>query len=207
MTFIFHITHIENLSSILQSGKIWCDTERAKNQFLTKGIAHENIKAKRARRIVPNCLGGTLADYVPFYFAPRSPMLCAIYNNRVKDYQGGQEAIIHLVSKIEKVIQRNLPFTFTDGHAEMQVSQFYNDLADMDKIDWNIMREKYWRDTVEDGDRTRRRQAEFLVHNNFPADLITGIGTISEAVKVQVERILSANNKQITTAVRQNWYY
>lgn len=134
-------------------------------------------------------------------------MLCAIHNKTVKDYQGGQNAILHLVTKIEKVIESNLPFAFTDGHAEMQVSQFYDDLADLNKIDWEIMRDKYWRDTVEDGDRTRRRQAEFLVYNNFPTNLITGIAAISETVKAQVERILSENGKQITTAVRQNWYY
>jgi hypothetical protein len=207
MTFIFHITHIENLPSILRSGKIWCDTEINKTQLTTKGIAHENIKAKRARRSVPIAPGGFLADYVPFYFAPRSPMLCAIYNNRVRDYQGGQDSILHLVSKAEKVVERKLSFTFTNGHAEMEVSQFYDNLADLNSIDWNIMREKYWRDTVEDGDRTRRRQAEFLIYNNFPAYLITGIGVISEDVKTQVEQILKDNDRQITTAVRQNWYY
>ena len=52
-------------------------------------------------------------------------------------------------------------FVFTDGHAIMQLSKFYDDLGYLTEIDWDIMEEKYWRDTIEDPDRKRRRQAEF----------------------------------------------
>lgn len=207
MTFIFHITHLDNLGKILQTGSLWCDREKAAKSLDVKGIAHENIKARRARKNVPTSLGGSLADYVPFYFAERSPMLCAIHNRRITGYNEGQNLILHLFSTVEKVVERNLPFTFTDGHADMATSQFYENIPDLDKIDWNIMKERYWRDTDEDGDRTRRRQAEFLVHNHFPIDLITGIGVISESIKNSVEKVLAQSNTQMRVVIKPHWYY
>jgi hypothetical protein len=207
MAFIFHITHLDNLSKILEGGNLWCDNEKAKRVVQAKGIAHENIKARRARKIVPACVGGSLADYVPFYFAQRSPMLCAIHNRRVVNYNGGQNLILHLFSTVEKVVERDLPFTFTDGHAEMATSKFYEEVADLDKIDWEIMRAQVWRDTEDDGDRKRRRQAEFLVYNHFPIDLINGIGVISESIKNRVEQILNQANIQTKVVVKPHWYY
>ena len=74
-TPIFHITHVENLASIIREGGLRCDREAAERGLAEVGIAHQHIKDRRAGRRVPLPPGGTLDDYVPFYFAPRSPML------------------------------------------------------------------------------------------------------------------------------------
>jgi hypothetical protein len=42
------------------------------------------------------------------------------------------------------------------------------------------MGDRYWRNTDEDGDRKRRRAAEFLVYNFFPFSLVTGIATYDD---------------------------
>lgn len=207
MTFIFHITHIDNLSEILKSGRLWCDGKTEEQRLKVKGIAHEHIKNRRQRRQVPIGKGGFVADYVPFYFAERSPMLCAIHNGRVADYREGQNSIVHIFSSVEKVAAENLPFVFTDGQADMATSRFFDELKDLDKIDWNIMRERYWSDTDEDGDRSRRRKAEFLVYNNFPVHLFGGIGVISEEMKRRVEKILSDAAIEMRVFVKRHWYY
>ena len=81
MPAIYHITHADNLVSILESGGLWSDAQVAKKSLPCVGIAHEHLKARRARRRVVNtqgeavAAGGTLSAYVPFYFANRSPML------------------------------------------------------------------------------------------------------------------------------------
>ena len=51
---------------------------RAKMHSITFLIGMRHIKERRARKIVPIVPGETLADFVPFYFAPRSPMLYAM---------------------------------------------------------------------------------------------------------------------------------
>lgn len=207
MPFIFHITHIKNLREILKCGRLWCDNEKIKQGLEVKGIAHDHIKLRRQRRLVTVGKQGSVADYVPFYFAERSPMLCAIYNGRIANYKDGQVPVIHLFSSVEKVVAANLPFVFTDGQAEMATSRFFDDVNKLDEIDWEIMRDKLWRDTPEDGDRKRRRQAEFLVHNNFPVSLIGGIGVISEKVKASVEEILKEIGIKMTVVVKRHWYY
>lgn len=207
MPAIYHITHIHNLPLILQHGGLWCDNEKVKRQLNPVGIAHEHIKRRRAARLVPVSRGGVLADYVPFYFAPRSPMLYSITRGQVEGYREGQSPVLHLTSSIERVAESELPFTFTNGHAEMLTSRFYEDLADLDKVDWRIMREWYWNDTPEDGTRKWRRQAEFLVHNNFPLTLFDEIGVISGQKAEEVKQILAAEGHQIKVTVRSNWYY
>ena len=96
MTDIYHITHIDNLASIVQAGGLWCDAECASHNISSVEIAYTDLKQRRNRTVVPE-LGGVLSDYVPFYFANRSPMLGAIHTGRVQGYAGGQQAIVYLV--------------------------------------------------------------------------------------------------------------
>ena len=42
------------------------------------------------------------ADYVPFYFGPKSPMLYAIKQGKVEGYQGQRE-IVYLVAAAEEI--------------------------------------------------------------------------------------------------------
>ena len=154
-------------------------------------IAYENIQDRRATTYVPCGRGGVLHDYVPFYFAPRSPMLYTINRGNVENYTQGQATVIHLVSSVENIESEDLSFVFTDGHAVMTFTEFFDDLKYLDDaIDWDVMEARYWKDTNEDNDRKRRRQAEFLVRNFFPWQLITEIGVINYTIQSQVENIL-----------------
>lgn len=52
-------------------------------------------------------------------------MLYAIYKGNVEGYKDGQNPILHLTSSVEAVEEAGLPFAFTDGHAEMAISDFF----------------------------------------------------------------------------------
>ncbi len=207
MTLIYHITHLRNLASILIQGGLCCDVLTAERALNPISIAHSHIKERRARRQVPVAAGGTLADYVPFYFAPRSPMLYVINRGAVAGYTEGQHPIVHLVASAERVAQEGLLFAFTDGHADMVISRFFEDLQALDQIDWKVMQATFWNDTDEDGDRKRRRQAEFLVHRFFPWTLIQAIGVISTQMAHEVQQILHASTHHPQVTVNQRWYY
>ena len=207
ITPIYHITHIYNLRSIVEKGGLCCDNTRVTEAVDSIGIAHSHIKERRAKRNVPVKPGGVVADYVPFYFAPRSPMLYAIHCNAVEGFNGNQNHILHLVSSAEQVMAKGLPFVFTNGHAEMLISRFFRDLSDLDKVDWEIMQDRVWRDTNEDGDRKRRRQAEFLVHRFFPSSLFSEIGVANKRMAQEVELILNSLSLAIPITVHSDWYY
>jgi hypothetical protein len=201
------MTHLHNLESILRTGGLCCENEKVRRQLGAVSIAHAHIKERRGRRMVPVAAGGTLNDYVPFYFAPRSPMLYAIYKGNVESYKDGQNPILHLTSSVEAVKEAGLPFAFTDGHAEMAISDFFADTDRLDKVDWEIMRATYWADTVEDNDRSRRRLAEFLVHAFFLWELVSVIGVINNAIADKVKEAIAPLANQPEVKVQRNWYY
>lgn len=207
MTAIYHITHITNLRSVFAQGGLCCDKRRTRDGLECRGIAFEHIKERRARRPVPRGPRGTLADYVPFYFAPRSPMLYTIDRGNVPSYLEGQLPIVHLVASAENVQHSELPFVFTDGHADMDYSDFFADLEELENVDWDLMKEVYWHDTPDDGDRKRRRQAEFLVHDFVPWELIEVIGVINREIAAKVSSLLQNQEHRPSVLVRPQWYY
>lgn len=207
MTNIYHITSIQNFATILSEGGLWCDRVVVQRQLAHVSIAHQHIKDRRLHKQVPCNPGGSVADYVPFYFAPRSPMLFVIHKGGVEGYQGGQAPILHLVSSVEIVQSNGIPFVFTDGHAEMDISQFYSNPKDLEKIDWEVMQSTYWNDTNEDGDRKRRRQAEFLVQHFFPIELIKMIGVFDHATARMVSGLLQSFENKPGIQVMRAWYY
>lgn len=208
MTLIYHITHISNLPSILKADGLWCDSSRREQGFPIIGIAHQNIKDRRAKQAVPLAARGTLADYVPFYFAPRSPMLYAIHSGAVEGYQGGQAAVLHLVSTAETASDTGRPWCFTDGHAEMGMTEFSDDLDRLGElVNFGIMQSQYWNDTPEQPDRKRRRQAEFLVHECFPWRFVHEIGVHDSGIIAKVAQILSAEKHRPPITLQPKWYY
>lgn len=207
VTGIYHITHIQNLPSIIAEKGLSCDRLIANREMAPLGIAHDGIKERRTCRNVPVASRGTLADYVPFYFAPRSPMLYAIHSHWVIGCKAKQGEILHLVSRVEKVVKSGLSFAFTDGQAVVNISRFFENPVDLNKIDWQIMQDKYWRDTIEDPDRKRRRQAEFLVYQFFPWSLVTDIGVQTRQIANAVDALLQGNPYQPNVLVRPEWYY
>lgn len=206
-TPIYHITHINNLASIRAAGGLRSLNLMRLARTGYTNIAYFGIQYRRATTQVPCGAGGTLHDYVPFYFAPRSPMLYTIHRGNVGGYDQGQGPIVHLVSTAEAVRTAGLSFVFTDGHGTIALTEFFDDLAQLNQVHWEVMESRYWFDTPEDCDRKRRRQAEFLVHNFFPWQLVTEIGVIDPTMRAQVVRLLQNATHQPAVTVHPDWYY
>lgn len=207
-TNIYHITPLKNLSSVLEEGEIFSHNILRLQQVSSCSIAHPHIQDRRADKIVPCSRGGNLHDYVPFYFAPRSPMLYAIHGKKVSSYQEGQSTIIHLVSTAEAISAHGADFTFTDGHAAMAYADFHTDIKKLEAvIDRDVMQSKYWFDTNDDPNRKFRRQAEFLVYASLPVSLITEVGVCNSEIKEQVEQIFVGTNHRPLVQIHSDWYY
>jgi hypothetical protein len=69
------------------------------------------------------------------------------------------------------------------------------------------MGERYWRDTPEDPDRKRRRQAEFLVHQGCPWERIIGIGAMTVEAVERTEAALTGAQHVPPVRRRSDWYY
>jgi hypothetical protein len=200
---IYHITHLENLPSIIQAGCLWSDAQRVRQGFSTTNIGHQHIKQRRLARSVPVAAGGTLGEYVPFNFCPRSVMLYVVHRGH-QDYPGGQARVIHLVSSVQTAVATERPWAFTDRHADLAYANYYTDLARLDVIDWDVMPREQW-----GGDPAlkERRQAEFLVHEWFPWTAVEQIGVQCPEVANELGSILSAQAHRPPVAVEPLWYY
>jgi len=89
----------------------------------------------------------------------------------------------------------------------MRLTDFFDDLAQLNQIDWPLMHARYWYDTVRDNDRKRRRQAEFLVYKSFPWHLVTEIGVINTQMSERVDALLTDAKHKPAVVVHSNWYY
>lgn len=215
MTPIHHITHIGNLPRILVEGGLVCDAAVAQHRLCTQVIAYDSIKQRRAVRPVQKLLfgnvaaGGVVADYVPFYFCNRSPMLAAIHKGLVPGYDGGQSEVIYLVSSAEAVAASGLVWCFTDGHAVEGMTEFFDDLTDLPRVDWEAVGTWKWggRWLLNNPDVKRRKQAEFLVHQRFPWELVQRITVFDRAMAGRVTDTLASTAHRPGVTVEANWYY
>ncbi len=200
---IFHITHVDNLPGIIEMERLWCDMQRIAQGFANTNIGYSHIKARRMAHPVTVSEGGTLGNYVPFNFCPRSVMLYVVSQGH-ENYEEGQEPIIHLVSSIDSILASGRPWMFTDRHAELFYAEQYDSLDDLGHVDWTVMPERYWGG---DPDKKEKRQAEFLVNDWCPWPVIEEIAVINQVVKDKVEAALVNSAHKPPVQIRRNWYY
>lgn len=160
-------------------------------------------------RRIPCGPGGVIHDYVSFYFGPRSPMLYQLHTGWVPGYAGGQEPLVYLVTTAQAVQECGAGFVFSDGHGIASFTSWFDDLGNLNKVDWEAVYGRVWKDTVEDMDRQRRKQSEFLVHKKCDWELIHEIGVLSERMKVQAEGMQDQLDSSLRRAVvvRPDWFY
>lgn len=203
---IYHITPIDNLPAILDAGALVCKRQATTQQ----DVSRAEIQQGRASKDVPDPPGGTIHDYVPFYFGERSPMLLALARHHKTAYRGTQEEIIYLVSAVDLIEKNQLEYVFSDGHTTMKITRMFNSVNDLDKVDWNVVNARQWNDVPgQHNDRKRRKQAEFLVKGQVPLELLLGFAVRTEAMKQRLRALLSTYPAyaEAYIAVRPEWYY
>jgi|JI10StandDraft_1071094.scaffolds.fasta_scaffold403558_2 hypothetical protein len=169
-----------------------------------RSIAHEDIRTLRARKKVPVGPGGVLHDYVPFYFGERSPMLYANHVGKVLNNQSGQKPLIYLVSTVNLVRAHTFDWVFTDGHAVRSQTRFFDDVEDLDQVDWDAVGARYWANPPA---LKRRKQSEFLVLRFMPIAAIKRIVVLNEESADATKKILAAAKSNLPVRAKPDWYY
>lgn len=207
-TFVYHFTDAANLPKILSSGHIYCKSRLPSNSQRVD-ISHYDVQRRRRSKPVNCGPGGVLHDYVPFCFAYRSPMMYAISKGNVEGCSSDTRRLVYLVSSLRNTQKEDLRFVFSDGHATKAFTNLYDDTNDLDKLDWEVIRARYRRDTGEDNDRSRRRQAEFLVHESLPWEAVEFLAVKNLNMKSRLERYLAENWSERVKPVRSEpgWYF
>ena len=122
-------------------------------------------------------------------------------------YRGGQRPIIHLEADLSTVVEWadsiKRRWAFSNGNAGTRYTRFFNNIDDLDALDWDAIGETNWRDLFV----KERKQAEFLVEESFPWELIERIGVIDEKIAERVASILREAGHRPKIVVAPRWYY
>ncbi len=204
-SYIFRITHIDNLPWILRHG-IPCRNSRAKDpRFIN--IGNTDLIEKRTHRSVPIKPFGTLADYVPFYFTPHSPMLLNIktgYNGITKR---ANTDIIIFVGSLRSIYDARKEFVFSDRHAYLHAAEFSSSLDDLDMIAWNLLQDRNFKRDPEHPDNFEKYQAEALIRSVVSLDLLAGVAVFDDAAREKVERMAAGADKAVKVVAKPGWYF
>ena len=208
-TWLYRLVHVDNLATLLQRGCLHAPNRTPDDGLPYRTIHDAGVQANRRIQPIPCGPGGTVHDYVPFYFGPLSVMLLKLKSGQVEGYREGQAPLVYLVAKAEVLAESGCRFVFSDGHGLARFTGWHDDLARLDAVDWSLVGARYWSDQPDDNDRQRRKQAEFLVWQELDWALIAGIAVYDEAMRQRVEEILQRfpQRHQPPVKVVRQWYY
>lgn len=199
---IFRITHRRNIPWIAKNG-LHCAT--AGNQKFAS-IGNPDLISKRFQRRLPKPYHGVLADYVPFYFTPFSPMMYNIHTGFNVAKQSNDDIVI-IVSNLHALRREGVDFVFTDRHAYLELAKFFHELNDLNHVDWDILQRKDFRRDPNDPGKIERYQAEALARTHVPVTAIGGIVCYCDSVAEQVQNDFSKCEVEMPVRVRKGWYF
>ena len=206
---IYHILHWDKLSSIVSDDCLLSGTIMAGRPVIGTTIGMPSMKDDR--KLLPvHCHSGThVADYVPFYFCPRSVMLYVIAKGNHPNllYRGGQGPIVHLESDLYSVMDwadaNEHRWAFSLSNATARYTQFRDRREQLGEINWTAVAANDWRPS----EIKEAKQAEFLAYNFFPWHLVSRIGVLSQQIGYQVVRAIRLASHKPRVEVIQPWYY
>lgn len=206
---IYHITHLDNLPSILTEGGLWSDAAMIARGGPSAPIGMSSIKERRLGLSVKCHRPDRVGEYVPFYFCPRSIMLYLIHcaNHQELTYRGGQEPILHLEANLHEVVawaeSEERRWAFSLSNAGAYYAEFRCEVGQLDQVNWEAVAATDFRDP----DIKEGKQAEFLVREFFPWQLVRRIGVKSESIRNRLRHALSGSAHQPLVELRRDWYY
>jgi hypothetical protein len=206
---LYRLVHVDNLPTLLARGALHAPNTTPNDGLPYRTIHNAGVQVSRHSNQIWCGPRGTCHDYVPFYFGPLSVMLLNLKTGRVDGYNEGQAPLIYLTTTVQRVLDAGCRFVFSDGHGLARFTSWYDDLAQLDQVDWDLVAARYWADTPDDNDRQRRKQAEFLIWRSLDWSLIESIGVLNRQVKLDVEAVLGQypHRPQPRVEVKSEWYY
>lgn len=208
-TKIYHITHVENIASIVETGGLLSDAKMVERGGPDVPVGMDDIKARRMRQTVKCHPPDKVGEYVPFFFCPRSVMLYIFHMDNAPGltYHGGQRPIVHLELDVDEVIEAadaaDVRWAFTNANAATDYARFGSSVGEFEMIDWEAVPDHNFSvPRVKEA-----KQSEFLVKDQVPWEFVERIGVYSEEYEEQATRALEEAEHRPPVVVRGRWYF
>jgi hypothetical protein len=117
------------------------------------------------------------------------------------------QEIAILVSSLRRVRELGIPFVFTNQHAYLTMTEYFNELGDLDRIDWPLLQSRDFRHDPDDPGKKDRYQAEALIWQHVPLEALLGICCYSKVVTARVRSDVERRELTVRTQVQSNWYF
>ncbi len=198
-TYLYRMTHIDNIPHIVANGITHYLSVNKNTNY--KNIGDNSLIDRRSEIVLDD--NTKLSDYIPFYFSYRTPMLFVIWKgfNNVKNIN--QEEIVYIVSSVQKMIDLEVNYTFTDGHAVADLSSFYTKefVYQLNKLlDWQAIKARDWKS---EPDLKRKKESEFLVLGDINYNAVLGYIVYNEEALIKMQQFKT--NKKII--VKKEYYF
>jgi hypothetical protein len=201
---VFRITHMSNVSWILANG-LHSRTSPIRDPRYVE-IGNPDLIEKRNRRPVPVPPGGTLSDYVPFYFTPYVPMLSNIKAGWNGITRRPISEIVVVVSSLPALAAAGIPFVFTDQHASLLTATFFTSLVDLPRLDWQLWQARDFQRDPRDLDKLARYQAEALVYRHLPVTALHGLVCYGDDEERKLGEMLRETAVPVKVVQRPGWF-
>lgn len=202
---IFRATHRLNLPWVLANG-LHCRNSILQDPTFVP-IGNSEIITRRQRREVPIAPGGDLADYIPFYFTPYSPMLLNIKTGYGGVQQRPNHEIVILISSLIKLEEMGIRYVFTDRHAVLNAARFFSHRSDLGQVDFELLQRRDFKRDENDPGKFERYQAEALAYQQVPMEALLGVACYTEGVRHDVEAAAATAGTNLRVVARQDWYF
>lgn len=201
----YHITDIENLPAIIQTGALYSDGYLARNGHEPTVVGYSHIKQRRLEVCRVSCAQGQafVGEFVPFYYCPRSVMLYTINKGNTGRPEGCQETILHLATRTSALMKLGREWAISDGNASAAHALFYNSKAGFKQLNWAAIKATSW------SGQQHQKAAEFLVRDLVPWEAFVGIGCRSKSIASRVREIIDVGRHSHRPEVKviPSWYY
>ena len=201
---IFRVTHVDNLAWILDHG-LHCKASDVQDPNFVE-IGNADLIRKRPTKRVPVRPGGTLDQYIPFYFTPCSPMLYNIRTGWNNVTQRPSRELVLLVTSLRTLATHGVPFVFSDRHALMQFATFSHSLDDLNGLAWGYWQEQNFRRDPDNPEKVERYQAEALVYRHLQVERIGAIACSNEPEQARIGALVRDCGQQIEVVCRGHWF-
>ena len=202
---IFRIVHRDNLPWILDNGM------HARNGMIVdpnyRNIGNVDLIDKRSRRAVAVSPGGTLSDYIPFYFTPYSIMMLNIKTGYGGVKQVPNDEILIFVSSLHHAAAQGVTFVFPNQHAYPPMAEYFTSGTDLHRIDWPLLQSRNFEHDPDDPGKKERYQAEALLWKHVPLDALLGVCCCTDKTQRHIQDEIERRGLNFKVGVQQSWYF
>lgn len=200
---IWRVVHRDNIPWILDHGLYCANGAVLDPNYVEIGLS--DLIRDRSQHPVKVPPHGTLADYVPFYFTPFSPMVYRILTGRGVTQRGRPE-LCFIVSSLPHLESSNIGFICADRHASLATAQFLTGADALNGLPWQAWQSRDFERDPSRPEDFERYQAEVLVHRHVPLAGIQGIVCYDRLIHDSVIGLAAGRAPNLKVVVRPGWY-